>query len=279
MNIIELKEETIEKFADMLGEDYTDDLNREFYRGLGAVDDNDNPIGAIVYELKNYEEETETKSEIMTVICEDDEVRSALMDTYKAAVASEQVTESFFELPDQNSKEFFEKIGFNSIAGEGSIITVSLEDLMKPAVMKGKVPEHIGCIGDLVVRQYRKGVTRFLFMGKKGLLEDLAYLPVNWFETDISAYSEQDGKINGFLLVRKTHAGTLDVKLFIATGPDYIINLISMLRFTVQKAYELYPPETLCVIKRHNEQSRALAKKLIPDAKGEIAISGERKES
>jgi hypothetical protein len=116
-------------------------------------------------------------------------------------------------------------------------------------------------------------------MGRKGLLEDLAYLPINWFEMDVSSYSEADEKVNGFLLVRKNPSGTLQVKLFIAAGPDYLINLVSMVRFSVQKAYEIYPPDTKIIIKRHNDQTRAFVGKLFPTVKGETAIMGERNEA
>lgn len=278
MSIVEINESNTDVFEDMMGPDLTADLEREFFRGLGALSEDGKPVGCLVYELKNKEEDVETKSEIMLITADDESIREELMDTYKASVRVEEVTESYYEMTDLEWGEFFQKAGFTNDQIEGSDIVITVGEFIESPVMKGRIPEHIGSIGSLVLRRFRKGITRFLFAGKKGLLEDLAYLPINWFDTEVSSYSEADGKVDGFLLVRHTPSGSLDVKLFIAAGPDSIINLVSMLRYSVRKASELYPPDTKIVMKRHNNETRAFTKKLFPNAKGAPAIKGERAE-
>lgn len=278
MEIIAINEKNRNTFAERMGPDLTEDLDREFYRGLGALGDGDTPMGVLIYELKNVEEETATKSEIILLDGDDEKVKDALMESYKAAVAAENVKESFYELPGQDLGAFFEKMGFKNDVIEGGTVSITLEEFMQLPIIKGKIPEHIGSISGLVMRAFRKGVTKFLFMGKKGLLEDLAYLPINWFEMEVSAYSAADEKVNGFLLLRKNPSGSLEVKLFIAAGPDYLVNLVGMVRYAVKKAYELYPPETKIIIRRHNDQTHAFVGKLFPGAKGEPSIRGGRDE-
>jgi hypothetical protein len=51
-----------------------------------------------------------------------------------------------------------------------------------------------------------------------------------------------------------------------------------MVRYAVKKAYELYPPETKIIIRRHNDQTHAFVGKLFPGAKGEPSIRGGRDE-
>jgi len=101
---------------------------------------------------------------------------------------------------------------------------------------------------------------------------------MSWFEQDVSSCVQTDGKATGFLLVHKTESDKLVVELLFAMEPDATINLLQMIRYSVNAAAEKYPPETEVILKRHDGNSKALINKLFPDKKGAEALAGEREE-
>lgn len=109
--------------------------------------------------------------------------------------------------------------------------------------------------------------------------EDIAYLPKDWYEQSVSCYTKTDGKVTGLLLVHACPSGILLPVLFYAVGADFKQNLIGMLRYSIRKAAEVYPGETVIRIHRRNNNVKVLSSKFFPDKKGAPAIAGERMEN
>ena len=127
-------------------------------------------------------------------------------------------------------------------------------------------------------QEFYQGIMNILFKYNDPSQEDLAYLPKEWYEQSISCYTKTDGRVTGLLLVHACPSGLLVPILFFAVGADYKVNLLEMLRFSISRAAELYPGNTMIRIHRRNAAVSALLKKFFPDKKGEQVTVGERME-
>ena len=105
-----------------------------------------------------------------------------------------------------------------------------------------------------------------------------AYLPLSWFERDISVCSTADDRVDGLFLVRATPSGMLIPMLYSAFGPYYAKNLFYMLFKSIERAMDKYPPETPIVICRSKKASRDIMSKILPTARGDNVFCGVRQE-
>lgn len=280
MEMIEIDEDNVEDFSDYIDMDLQNDMDREFFQGIGAVDDDEIPLGALVYELKDSESEEDTKSRIWVLKADDIEIVSGLLSEYVDVMEEEEVTESFFESSDQEMAELLKENGFSLEISESPDISIGADVIRKMPVLDKvkKIPNYIVSLSEITLQQYRAFAKECLFREKRGLLEDFAYLPKSWFEPDISACVITDDKVQGWLLMRKSASGTLSAMFYIAFGPDYQKNLIYMLAYTAQKILEQYPEDTKVVVRRHNALVHKLTKKLFADVAGKQIYTGKRRE-
>ncbi len=281
MEIRKITDENIEEYSDLFEADAIADIKREFFRGLAVHEDgNSAASSALIWEMRNTEEEIPTESELEYIYVGDEESAEELFRAYTGEVLEENVTKSYFEFkdPGEKTEKVTAKAGFDPAERESRDIVVSLSELSSLPFVKKQTQPYITAISDLMVRQYRKGITNCLFHGRKGLLEDLAFLPMSYFDQDVSSCVQTDGKANGFLLVHKTSQDDLVVDLLFAMEPDAKLNLLQMIQFSINAAVDKYPGETRVFLRRHNDMSKALIGKLFPDKTGEKVLAGERGE-
>ena len=281
MEIRKITDENIDEYEDFIDEDIAQSIGREFYRSIAIHDDGEEePVAAVVWELKDFEEDRDTEAEIEWLYIKDPKAGDMLMEEYENEIMDDEVKRSFFEFEsmDKNSSAVIKKSGFTAEKAESRDIVVTVEDLNNLSLVKKKTPPYITSINDLMVRQFRKGITNCLFHSRKGILEDLAFLPMSWYDSDVSCCVQTDEKVNGFLLVHRKASGALVVDLLFALEPDAKINLLNMIRYSINAAYDKFPPETEVILRKHNGMTEALIHKLFPNKKGAEVIKGEKKE-
>jgi hypothetical protein len=280
MDIIEISEDNLDDFLSLLGEDLIEDLKRVYYSGIGAVDGDGNAKGAFVYELLNSESEEDIKSRIFLVKSGDQETLKGLESYYRQnSVSEDETVESTYELQDEADAKALSETGFSMEKKEDEAISITLKELAATGLGKSaKLPDHIGSIEDLSILQFRDTIKQILFKGHRGNLEDIPYLPKNWFDNSISACINSGEKIPGLFLIRKTPSGILIPALLFAYGPEFKKDLLYMIRFSLLKALQLYPPETIVRIERKSASTKALTDKLMPNCSGEEIFYGTRKE-
>ena len=279
MTIIDITKENAADFEEVLGPDLAVDMGRTFFRGLAAVDDSEVCHGAFVYELLGVDGDGDAKSAIRLLTGDNTEILTQLQEEYKGAIEEDDVKTSYFETTESSLADFYETVGFSKKQGESRQIRLCVSDLEKiPLNRNGKLPGYIQNMEDVSVLQYRNFVKKLLIKGTKGSLEDLAYLPLNWFDRGASCCSISDDKIDGIFLIRKTPSGELHPMLYTAFGPDFLKNLGFMLIHALNYVTENYPPETPIVINRHNKEVLALTQKLLSGYKGVSIFSGTRDE-
>ncbi len=269
---------------DLAPEDVMENLSRTWYHGVVVQDDSDERIlAAFVYEFKNADRDDKTtEAEIVWTYGDGAEVYKPLIEAYNTELSEQEAVRSYFEFPDDEEHEgvcsFLSEEGFKTLKGESRDIFVTVEDLAGMKLSKKEPPFYIKPISELTTRQYRNGIVDCLFQGRRGLVEDLAWISADWFEPDVSSCIVMDEKAKGFLLVHKTESGVLVVELLFAFSIDATKDLVELIKFAVRAAVEKYPPETKVLLRRHNDLVHALVEKLFPGRTGEKAIQGEREE-
>ena len=280
MEFVEITEENADEFSGFVDTDVSCNLGRCFFFGIGVVGDDDNPVGALVYELINYDSDEDTTSRIHSFAASDEEAAESLMAAYGEAVNAKDVTLSYYEMGDENADRYLGSRGFTSGRGESPDIVVTVGELKKMAdLLSGKkLPPYVQSVSKISLMQYRSFLKTCLIKERFGILEDLGYLPMSWFERDVSSCSMADDKVDGVLLIRRLPSQTLEPCLFAAFGIDYQKNLGIIMLSSVQKVVEQYPEDTKVVIRRHNKNVKNLTDKFFPGKKGEEVYIGKRAE-
>ncbi len=280
MEIYEISSDNADDFLPVIGVDVADDMKRVFYRGIGVKDDKNDPVGALIFELKDSESDKDTRSSIILAKGNDNEVATVLHQYYKdESVYNEDIMESFYEFIDESAADMCVAGGFSKDSKESDVIKLTLEQMSQhDLAKKRKTPDFINSISSLSVMQYRSAIKDCLFKGQRGILEDLAYLPMTWFDRELSSCSVSDGNVDGLFLIRATPSGYLVPVFYYAYGQDYVKNLVYMLCYSLGKALENYPPDTEIWVQRSKKATRDLMGRIVPGMKGLQVFYGNRKE-
>lgn len=280
MDIIEISEENMDAFLPLLGEDLSEDLKRVYYSGIGALDEGGQAAGAFVYELLNAESGEDIRGRICLMKAENKEVADSLMAYYSRTCVKEGgIIESFYELESGEDAKTLAESGFSMEKKEADTIAITLKELKETIFGEKKtLPEYVATIEDLSVLQFRDAAKKMMAKGHKGILEDMPFLPKNWFDNKVSSCILSEEKIPGLFLIRRAPSGTLIPVLLAAYGKMFQKNLMHMIRHSVQAALELYPPETPIQISKKNAAARGLTDTLFPGRTGEEIFFGTRRE-
>ena len=280
MEAFEISEDNLDSFLRMLGEDLSDDLRRLYYRGIGVTDEDGTAIGAMVCELTNVDDELSKGSRICFLESANREVFDSLHDFYRNnTVEEDEVHESAYELDAEEMAKSLADVGFTCEKKESESIVLTLDQLSQSKLAAAKkVPSYVRSIDSLSILQFRDTVKQILFRGHNGILEDMAYLSMKWFDVQVSSCIVSDDLVTGLFLVRRTPSGVMIPVLFYAFGLDSRKNLLYMLEYSVKKAIASYPPDTPVMIMRRNSTIRALTDHLFPGCSGDQIYYGNRKE-
>ncbi len=282
MEAIDISESNVKDFSEILGEDLSEDVvKRIYYRGIGVTEDDGSAVGAMVCELLNADQDEEDRECMIHFLKSgDNEGFDALHSFYKdRTVEEEGIVASAYELYDESEAKALEEVRFSLQKKESKTIRLTLETLSKSKIAHAKqLPKHICSIEELSILQFRDAVKQILFKGHPGLLDDISYLPMTWFDCKVSACVISEDLVPGLFLIRRTLSGMLIPVLFCAYGAESQKNLLNMMKYSAKKAVELYQPEDTVVIMRMKQHIRALTDRLFPDIAGDEVFTGARKE-
>ncbi len=280
VKIVEISNDNINEFFSYVGPDIADDMERRFYRGIGAKNEKEEVVGALIYELLPTDKLDENQSHIRFLKYDSKEAIEAIHQSYKEkAIYDHNIIETFYEIDNEEISDFLVAKGFSRDTKESDFVKVSLGELVDhPMLSSRELPAFITEIGSISVLQYRMAIRSFCLKGEHGILSDLLYLPMIWFDGDVSTCSVSEGKVDGLFLVRVMPSGTLMPVLLFAQGEDYTKKLLMMLVHAAKKAKDKYPPQTMVVVGGKSKEVRSIVSKLLPEKKGEKLFYGSRKE-
>ncbi|MBR6257668.1 MAG: hypothetical protein IKR23_09850 [Lachnospiraceae bacterium] len=280
-DIIELTEDNLEQYNDLIGGEETENIGREYYRGIVMTDDKGKVIASAIWEMIHLDDdEKDTEARLVSMHAEDDDKAGRILEEFRNRIREEDAVSCFFELkPDESgiTQKVFEKAGFDISETEGSEIVVTLKELNEKTFSRsGKTPPYIRELGSLMVRPFRRGVMDCIFHSRRELMEDLGTISMSWFEQQVSSYVETDDRVSGFLLIHKTPSDRLRLEVFTASGGDAKKDLFSMMVFSLRQALKYYPEDTEVVICRRDSDIKNLTDYLLPEVKGMKVIYGRK---
>ena len=207
-----------------------------------------------------------------------DKAIEAMLKEYTDHIVPEKdIAETLYELENEDKAKIFPENGFSFGEGESNTLELTLGDLKDHKLARSsKLPGYIKSTGSLSLIQYRKAINNVLLKGHKGAFEDMAYLPLRWFDTEISSCSVSGDKANGLFLIRRNPSGALIPALLFAYGPDFQKDLLYMINYSLRRALDVCPPDTPLLIRMKNKSTRALAHKLLPEHVGKKVFVGNR---
>ena len=277
MKKVAITEDTINEFAHYLGEDIAENVGREFIKGVALVDAKDSVRAAMLWELKNSENpKKDTVSNIMFLKFEDMEAGEELLERYRECANMDDVRATRLELAvsDADAVRLFLARGYDVEEAKSIDLNVRLSDFKESPVFQKALSGYVKPLKDLDIRTFRSTMEHIRPKSKGIAVEDIDYLPMDWFEQDISCYAFIENKIEGVLLIHRTPSGILRPEaLFAGGGDDQRKMVVNLMRFGVDKAYEIYPPDTQVTIRRSLEDIRVFTDMVFEDCNGENVFS------
>ncbi len=279
MKIVDVTEENKEEYEGLIDELTLNNIGREYCRGIaGSNEDSDDLDAAIFWELKNKDDVAGARSEILYVLAPDEDDGDEILTAYNIRTGYDKVARSFFEFPELGSQEqrALKRKGFEIREGESRDIYVTVRDLASLKFVRKKPPSYIRSLSEITPRQFKAGLMASVLHGRYGLQEDLPFLPMSWYDPDISSCVITDEKINGLLLVHEISRGLFRVELLFAMQPDANYNLLDMMRFSIRAAAKYRSEDDRVLLRRHTQAAESLVGKLFPGKQGEEVIIGEK---
>jgi hypothetical protein len=281
MDIKAIFENNVNEYSEYIDCDVSENMSRLYYRGMAAHDSyDDNLLSLLIWELKSVEDSENTQSELKWIYAADPSYIAPILDEYRTEAQKEDVKRTFFESPglEQKKEKALTECGFSVTEAESRDINVTLDECIALPLAHKKAPSFVQSISLLNDQEFYQGIMNILFRYDNPSLEDLAYLPKEWYDQSVSCFTKTEDKVTGLFLVHACPSGVLLPVLFFSVGADSKMNLVEMMRFSISQAAENYPKDTIVRIHRRNREVNALSKKLFPDKKGSPASYGERQE-
>lgn len=280
MEVSNITDENIEEYSDLIIADIAENIGRKYFRAKAVTDGDDEVVGVMVWEYKNIGDDKDAEAELSWISLNNIESGRELINAFRKDAVEEAVAKTYFEKkdPEDGLPDILSKLKFKTAKQESRDIYITVGELAENKVAAKKAPSYIKSLSEVSYREFRQGIIGCLYNGKKGMVEDLSTLSMDWYEPGISCVVKTDDELTGFLLVHKLPSGGLMPLLFYASGPNFRVDLLDMMCYAIRKAASDYPAETKVLIRRHNNAVHALSDKLFPGIKGEEVLFGERPE-
>ena len=277
MELFDITIDNSTELSDILETDIRESIGRKYYCGKAIMDDEKKPVGCLVWEYKNVNDETDTETEIVCFNVQDERAGKELLDAFDTD-SSMAGGKTYVYLPafEKIQADILESKGFSLKQQESRDIYLTVEELAENKLFKKNPTSYVFGLDEISGREFRQGIMKCLFYGKRGLLEDISSLPMTWYDPEVSCVVRTDDELTGLLLVHRFPSGILMPCVLYASGPDAKTDLLDLMRFSVQAAARTCSGDTKVLIRRDKSFVRGLAEKLFPKKQGDVSIYGER---
>ena len=131
MDIVYLDQENVENYAEYLTRDEAENIGRSFHHGIVVINDNDEPVAAMIWKIRNFQTDEDNESQIILLKIDDEEATELLFENYESSIMDDEVIKSTFSLPAMASareKAALSDRGFTVELMEGDIIRSRLSE-------------------------------------------------------------------------------------------------------------------------------------------------------
>lgn len=205
MYIIELQNENVDNYQNIIDPDIAENIKRIGYYGLACTDDridennknltaSDNE-SALVYRVTNFDEVK--TGEIIFFSAKNKDAANTLIRECEKRIIDMDVHRVTFRLPadiGQTEKDAMSENGYVLGEEESRFLKVTVSQLSKLSIDITKdTPDIVENIANLNLRQFQKGLERG--MKKTNTLQDAVSLPILWFDRNLSVCTKIDGEV------------------------------------------------------------------------------------
>ncbi len=283
MRIENLTTENVSDYTEFLTQDIAGWIGRSFVCGFVLLPEEEPaPVAGMVWQLVSGEDEYETDSRILFIKAEDDENADLLLNEYSELAKDMDCERSLFQLPavlGGVEKKALERAGFTLETGEGEVVSLALADLgMALITEKDGRREDIKRLGEADERSFDVAMAELEMDGISGTCMDLAYLPKDFFENDISCFLDDGGDISAMILFHKRASGKIELDLMSGVG-EYETDGVELFKQAVLFSEGIYAPNTKFLFDRSDENTAAFLNGFFPKAKGAQVVAGSGKRS
>ncbi len=281
MKVFEITVDNVDKYIDYYGLDIVEEMDRVYYRGIGAVDDDENMTGAMIYELINMDSDNDTRSAVRYIKYDNEDVFNAMIQDYlDKEVELNHIKSTYYETTDERLAKLFEMNDFSVSKKESNTIDISLEEISKNKLLKSRqIPNSFNSIASIPVLKFRDTISKFVMNGQRGSIEDLPFLPMNWYDQDVSICYRTGDDITGLFLVRYSPSGILMPVFLYVYGKNYANDIIMMFILALSNANKKYPPDVTVRFNIKRKEMKEILKKLFPKSKGKEVFCGMKEEA
>ena len=248
---------------------------------VAASYDTGEVLSAVVWKLKNLEDDLkDNESELLYFLLNDREAGSELLAEYENFLRAYGIVRctGFFAAEDIGEKtDVLKEAGYSTEEDVFPVMSTTIGELAELELI-GKTggASNVKPLGLITEKEFQRGLLRLLMLQKREIVEDLIYLPFEWFDRRVSCCCMSDKKAGGFLLVHRVRAGCLRVEFLGVTGAGTQMDLLNMIRFAVSRGREEYDPETEVLLPVRDEAAGKLIGYFFPDKKGEACIRAQK---
>lgn len=287
MYIIELQNENVDNYQNIIDPDIAENIKRIGYYGLACTDDridennknltaSDNE-SALVYRVTNFDEVK--TGEIIFFSAKNKDAANTLIRECEKRIIDMDVHRVTFRLPadiGQTEKDAMSENGYVLGEEESRFLKVTVSQLSKLSIDITKdTPDIVENIANLNLRQFQKGLERG--MKKTNTLQDAVSLPILWFDRNLSVCTKIDGEVCGYLLIHVLPSGAVRPDLFYVCEPGKKQNLVDMIQLAAKNVVENLDENTMIIIPRMRDITRTLTGKVFSGIKGENIIIATKK--
>ena len=273
-----LSEYNIEKYKDLIPKDALWCIPRSHFRGL--LYDSGEELSYIIYELVKADGKgTEYRAFIRWMKLAGSVSAEAIFEEYDNQIKNKDVIETVYEGSVKDTDvDLLEGLGFNTKKKESEDILVSVKDALGIPLSKGSILSNVTGLNDIEERQFKRALVNCVVHNKKGILEDILELPLEWFERDVSSCVITDNRVSSLFLLHQLPTLRLMIDLLFSSTADAEMYMSSMITRSVREAVKKYPPDTPVLIRRHSKTATVLTDRFFPGVRGETVVSAKRTE-
>lgn len=175
------------------------------------------------------------------------------------------MTDSLYgeDIPEYRTNESSD---LRDLFNEGEDVSRTLADIGKLAVLTdGNISDNVVNLGQISIRDMYTILSKCAQAGHNGVFSVSPQLvDYTLFDPEMSSVYLQNNSIRALFVVSapRNDGGVYPLVLFAEKAEDMRI-LVELMRFSVRKALELYPSDTLVTIHCHDDASRKLCDSLI----------------
>jgi hypothetical protein len=228
-----------------------------------------------VYAIRGAGEDNKENTGVLIYLSGDDEVIRALLDEYKMRSYKFSISSTIVETPDQKQADLLADYGFDMEEGESIDIYIKVQDIENIAAFKAiKIPDTIRPLCYASPIEFRFFLQEYATHVDEGPLFDIAAIPMDWYDTDVSCICIDEEGIDAAFLVRFDGKDTVIAEVLAGLGPESFKKLPYLLAYAANNALYTYTQDTKIIIRRRNKSVMKLADKILNGRKGEKVYRG-----